>query len=60
MHLDGFAMPGTECDWFGMDCDTSGDNVKWVNLSINILSGNITPEIGNLTNLEKLRLDAKQ
>ena len=53
---DGFAIPGTECSWFGVECDSQGDNVTKLSLSGNNLNGNIPPELGNLTCLNYLYL----
>jgi len=46
---------GTECDWYGVTC--SSGSVSWILLMGNSLSGNIPPELGNLTNLTKLSLN---
>ena len=52
---DGFSPPGTECDWYGVNC--SGSNINNISLRNNNLTGSIPPELGNLTNLTWLYLD---
>ncbi len=54
--VDGFAMPGTECGWYGITCDASGKYITHISLSENNLSGTIPPEIGNLKYLYLLYL----
>jgi Leucine-rich repeat (LRR) protein len=54
LHIDGFAMPGTERNWYGVTL--SGDNVHWIELGENNLSGNIPSQLGNLSNLQNLYL----
>lgn len=58
LALDGFALPGTECSWHGVEC--SGDNLRRINLTNNGLSGTIPPELGNLTILYQLFLNSNQ
>jgi hypothetical protein len=55
LHSDGFAMPGTEGNWFGVI--VSGDHVARLNVSFNNLTGSIPFELCNLSNLQKLSLD---
>jgi hypothetical protein len=48
--MDGFAMPGTECGWYGVRC--SEDRVTELQFFFNNnLEGRIPVELGNLTNL---------
>jgi len=47
---------GTECDWHGITCSSSGVIIK-LNLSNNSLSGRFPSELGNLTHLTDLYLD---
>lgn len=47
---------GSECTWYGVTCDAGGSTVIALSLSGNQLSGNISPELGNLTNLQGLVL----
>jgi hypothetical protein len=48
--MDGFAMPGTECGWYGVRC--SEDRVAKLQFFFNNnLQGRIPAELGNLTNL---------
>lgn len=56
LYTDGFAMPGTECSWYGVTCDASGNVIK-LKLSNNKLVGTIPNSIGDLTNLQHLHLD---
>ncbi|MCP4901114.1 MAG: hypothetical protein GY906_29440, partial [bacterium] len=55
-----FNDPGTECTWYGVDCDAGNLTVTEINLNSNDLSGSIPPELGNLTNIWGLRLDDNQ
>lgn len=43
--------PGTECNWYGITCDTAGATVTGIDLSGNGLYGSLPPLAG-LTNLE--------
>ena len=54
LHTDGFAMPGTECDWYGIEC--TDETVVSLNLGENQLAGSIPPELGNLSNLQDLEI----
>jgi len=53
-----FALPGTECSWYGINC--SGDHVKNIELNANNLMGSIPESIGDLTRLKKLDLKDNQ
>ena len=55
LHTDGFAMPGTEEDWHGIDL-SGGNTVWWVDLANNNLNGTLPPEIGDFTNIAQLNL----
>lgn len=57
LHTDGFAMPGTEGNWYGVYL---GDNVININLAWNQLNGSIPPELGNLGNLRYITLNNNQ
>lgn len=46
--------PGTECSWYGVVCNDSGDSVKELYLGWNNLKGSIPKETGSLLNLETL------
>jgi Leucine-rich repeat (LRR) protein len=60
LDVDGFAMPGTECDWFGVWCDV-GETAVWaISTESNRLSGNIPPELGDLAGLTFLYLNNNQ
>ncbi len=54
LHTDGFAMPGTEGNWYGVTI--SGDHVTKLDLSGSSLSGSIPSQLGNLSNLKLLNL----
>ena len=43
------------CDWYGVTCDDA-QRVTKLDLSFNYLSGNLPTDLGNLTNLQELRL----
>ena len=50
--------PGTECDWYGVYC-TSGVITK-LQIYDDNLTGSIPAELGNLSNLQQLRLHNNQ
>jgi hypothetical protein len=54
LHTDGFSMPGTEENWYGITVENH--TVTKIGLFINNLLGTIPIEIGNLTNLKDLNL----
>ncbi|MDQ1351560.1 MAG: hypothetical protein QG657_1864, partial [Acidobacteriota bacterium] len=54
LHTDGFAMPGTEGTWYGIQIQE--DHVTVIDLDDNNLYGPIPPEIGNLSNLLTLSI----
>ncbi len=58
LHSDGFAMPGTECQWRGVLCNYENNHVEEINLSNNELSGNIPASIKNLSYLISLYLSS--
>ncbi len=49
---------GTECTWYGVFC--SNGSVIWLYLGSNQLSGSIPPELGDLSELQDLRLYSNQ
>lgn len=46
-----FGAPGTECDWFGVDCGQISPNVRRISLPLNNLVGTLPP-LGAFTELE--------
>jgi hypothetical protein len=54
LDSDGFAMPGSEGDWFGVT--VIGDHVTRLALMFNNLTGHMPPELGDLSELERLEL----
>ncbi len=49
---------GTECNWYGVNC--SNGRVTRLSLGINQLSGAIPPELGQLSELQRLEFDGNQ
>jgi hypothetical protein len=47
--------PGTECSWYGITCDSTGQTVVAINLAGNLLSGRLPP-ITDLKNLENFNV----
>ena len=60
LDSDGFSMPGTECNWYGLNLSCGATSVRFISLRNNNLSGNIPPEIGNLSELVYLRIDGNK
>ncbi len=58
LHSDGFALPGTENNWYGIW--VYENHVITINLNFNRLNGSIPPELGNLSNLQLLYLGSNQ
>jgi Leucine-rich repeat (LRR) protein len=56
LHTDGFALPGTEAGWSGVMI--SKGLVTQLYLHNRELSGTISPQIGNLTNLTSIDLNS--
>ncbi|NIM16943.1 MAG: hypothetical protein GTO45_33665 [Candidatus Aminicenantes bacterium] len=54
LAADGFALPGTEGNWFGITI--TDDHVTYIVLNHNHLNGTIPPGLGNLGKLEYLDL----
>ena len=54
LHIDGFAMPGTESSWKGVRVEVH--HVTNIRMSGNKLSGSIPSQLGNLSNLTLLDL----
>ncbi len=52
LDTDGFAMPGTEGNWFGISVDA--DHVTGIVLNVNQLNGTIPSSLGNLSQLINL------
>ena len=50
---------GTECSWYGVMCDVTSHVIQ-LNLRSNQLSGNIPPEVGNLTYLHSISFGINQ
>ncbi len=55
-----FNDPGTECTWYGLECDAGNTMVVYIEINYNNLSGSIPPELGNLSNLVILQLESNQ
>jgi Leucine-rich repeat (LRR) protein len=58
LDTDGFAMPGTEKNWYGIT--VKEDHVTEISLFSLNLNGTIPPELGNLSSLEYLNLNSNQ
>ncbi len=57
LHTDGFALPGTECMWFGVYCNVDGNAVDSIFYNRNNLSGSLPPGLAGLTNLRYLDIE---
>ncbi len=60
LHTDGFALPGSECEWYGIYCNSDGDSITSISLNDNNVIGPIPSELGRLTNLTSLSLRTNQ
>ncbi len=60
LHSDGFAIPGTEKNWYGVTCDATNTKVVKIVLKDNDLAGTIPAELGNLSNLTHLYLHGNE
>ncbi|MCP4156747.1 MAG: hypothetical protein GY757_54035 [bacterium] len=60
LYYDGFAMPGTEKNWYGLTFDSSGLYVETIDLSDNELDGPCPPEISWLRHLKALDLSSNR
>ncbi|MCX6579664.1 MAG: fibronectin type III domain-containing protein [Candidatus Aminicenantes bacterium] len=60
LAADGFALPGSEKNWYGITCDSRNTTVKSISLYNNNLNGFLPPELGILANLQILRLYSNQ
>lgn len=52
LNTDDFVMPGTADIWHGVKTDDGNTNVSQIDLPSNNLTGTLSDELGNLTNLE--------
>ncbi|MCP4349294.1 MAG: hypothetical protein GY795_27755 [Desulfobacterales bacterium] len=53
---DDFAMPGTECAWMGITCNSEGNSTIEISMFNNQLTGTLPVSIGNFENLTLLDL----
>jgi len=60
LYPDGFALPGTECTWYSVECEGVGDRVTRISLESNNLQGTIPTSIGAFTNLTNLNMGFNQ
>src|ERR1043166_4024630 len=51
---------GTECNWFGIECDNDGGTVIGIQIYGNNLRGTIPPQVAQLTDLETLYVQNNQ
>ena len=49
--------PGMECTWYGVECNPEGTHIVSLALSENNLTGPLPAELGDLPELQYLRLD---
>jgi Leucine-rich repeat (LRR) protein len=57
-HSNWLGEPGTECNWFGIECNEEKTHVVKIVLEENNLSGEVSPSIENLTHLTALYLNS--
>lgn len=57
---DGFALAGTEGDWYGIKCNTLNTGVEEIKLNNNNLVGMLPVQLGDLKHVEKLHLSANR
>lgn len=60
LEADGFAAYGSENTWFGITCDAGNTTVTEIAIYSNNLTGNVPPELGNLTNLTNFEIAYNQ
>ena len=58
LHTDGFALPGTENDWYGIDVYLG--HVSGISLGSNHLTGQLPPEIGLFPNATSISFSNNQ
>lgn len=54
LYLDGFALSGTEKNWYGVTCNPENTTVLEIDLYDNNLAGTIPSALVNLANLQKI------
>ncbi len=59
INRDGWLQNDTPCSWYGLACDNEG-HLSRIILEGNQLSGELPPELGNLSQLTWLQLNANQ
>src|SRR4051794_3281458 len=55
-HTNWLGAIGTECDWYGVDCDEQLAHVTELSLYSNNLAGTLPPDLRKLTALQELQV----
>lgn len=57
-NVDGWLSDANPCNWWGITCSNAGQNASVIGLELgdNRLHGSLPPELGDLSQLEELRL----
>lgn len=53
-------LPGSECTWSGVNCNSDQTHIVSIDIGINQLSGSLPAELGNCTHLTELSFIGNQ